>query len=127
MYLLDTNACLDFLLARGRPVAERVRREFGQLGVSTVTVAELRVGSQESKDPVGDPRLLDRILALVAVHPFDAAAATAYGGVARRIGVRRHGFDRLIGAHAVALGMVLVTGNEPDFAEVPGLVIENWR
>ena len=34
--------------------------------------------------------------------------------------------DRLIAAHALALDLTLVTNNERDFADVPGLRIENW-
>jgi hypothetical protein len=34
--------------------------------------------------------------------------------------------DKLIAAHAVALGVTLVTNNETDFAGYPGLKVENW-
>jgi tRNA(fMet)-specific endonuclease VapC len=32
----------------------------------------------------------------------------------------------LIAAHAVSTGLVLVTNNEADFKDYPGLVVENW-
>ena len=44
----------------------------------------------------------------------------------RLVGVRRRGFDRLIGAQAMASAMVLVTRNEKDFADIPGLTVEDW-
>jgi tRNA(fMet)-specific endonuclease VapC len=34
--------------------------------------------------------------------------------------------DKLIAAHAIALGVTLVTDNERDFAAYPNLIIENW-
>lgn len=34
--------------------------------------------------------------------------------------------DNLIAAHAMALGVTLVTNNQADFAIYPGLVMENW-
>ena len=34
--------------------------------------------------------------------------------------------DKLIAAHAVSLGLTLVTNNVKDFAKYPGLQIENW-
>jgi tRNA(fMet)-specific endonuclease VapC len=39
---------------------------------------------------------------------------------------RRDALDRLIAAHAVSCGVVLVTNNEADFRDYPGLVVENW-
>ena len=35
-------------------------------------------------------------------------------------------FDRLLAAHALSIGATVVTNNEADFADVPGLKIENW-
>ena len=34
--------------------------------------------------------------------------------------------DKLIASHAIALGVPLVTNNEADFVNYPGLVVENW-
>lgn len=126
MYLLDTNACIDFLIGRSAQLAERMAEAFGRLTVSMITVAELKVGNKTSRDAEGDKRRLDAFLAGVDVLPFDDAAAITYGSIARQIGVRRHSFDRLIAAHALSLGLILVTRNEADFADVPGLRIENW-
>lgn len=126
MYLLDTNVCIDFLLGRSQPLRERIGQHFGALAVSAITVAELRVGSRTSSDPRGDERRVDDFVALVGLVPFDDKAANAYGRVVREVGIRRKSFDRLIGAHALSLGLVLVTNNEADFADIPGLRVENW-
>lgn len=125
-YLLDTNACLDFLLERNRPLIRRVEQAYGRMAVSAVTAAELRVGNRASADPVGDARVIDAFLTGVEVMPFDEAAAGVYGETVRRIGMRRGSFDRLIAAHALSLGLTLVTNNARDFADIPGLVVENW-
>ena len=34
--------------------------------------------------------------------------------------------DQLIAAHALSLGLTLVTNNEADFKDYPGLKVENW-
>lgn len=125
-YLLGTNVCIDFLLGRSARLAERMAAEFDRLSVSAVTAAELRVGNRGSSDPVGDLRRVDTFLALLNILPFDDAAAQTYAEMVRQVGVRRRGFDRLIGAQAMASAMVLVTRNEKDFADIPGLTVEDW-
>lgn len=34
--------------------------------------------------------------------------------------------DMLIAAHALALGLTMVTANVREFRRVPGLAVENW-
>lgn len=126
MYLLDTNACLDFLLSRSAKLVATLGENFGSCSVSAITVAELRVGSRTSRDPNEDERLLDLFLAALRVEPFDEAAAESYGLLMQRLTLRRTNFDRLIAGHALALDLILVTNNEADFADVPGLKVENW-
>jgi tRNA(fMet)-specific endonuclease VapC len=126
-YLLDTNACLDFTLARSEMLKERVRENYRKgLSISAITLAELRVGAQgPAADPL-DEELLDRFVGTLRLHDFDWKAAMSYGALARHIGIRRTSFDRLIAAHALALGLTLVTNNERDFADIPNLHVENW-
>ncbi len=126
MYLLDTNICIEFLLARSSAIPVRMAEEFGRLSVSAITVAELRVGSKSSSDPKGDERRLDLFLAALEVEPFDSSAASSYGQLMQNLDMKRRSFDRLIAAHALALDRTLVTNNPRDFADVPGLEIENW-
>lgn len=126
MYLLDTNVCIDFLLRPTPNLISKLDSNFGQLVVSTITVAELRVGKQTSTDPKSDERHLNEFLAALDVRVFDEMAALEYGNLVRSSGIDRKSFDRLIGAHAMALGLTLVTNNLKHFADVPGLRIENW-
>ncbi|WP_343525610.1 hypothetical protein [Sphingomonas sp.] len=68
------------------------------------------------------PAALDRFFEHVPILSFDQRAASAYA----MIPFRRGRFDRLIGAHVLATGLTLVTNNEANFADIPGLTIENW-
>ena len=63
----------------------------------------------------------------IPVMPFDAAAGAAYGPIrlATRDSRKDH-LDKLIAAHAVALGVTVVTNNVKDFARYPGVVTDNW-
>ena len=127
MFLLDTNICIDFVDGRNVVAQQRVREHHARgLEISAITAAELLVGPKSSDDPVGDRQKVQTFLSLVMVHDFDGRAAEVYGDIVRIFGVKRSSFDRLIAAHAIALGKTLVTNNERHFAGVPGLVVENW-
>lgn len=127
MYLLDTNICIDYVDGRSETARRRIRENFASgLHVSAITEAELRVGPKTSENPERDAERLDRFLSILTVHAFDSQAAANYGLMMRQIDMRRTSFDRLIAAHALALGLTLITSNEKHFADVPGLRVENW-
>jgi tRNA(fMet)-specific endonuclease VapC len=67
------------------------------------------------------------LLPALTIVAFDEAAALIYGEILSMRGwVRSRDFDRLIAAHALSLRATLVTNNERDFRDIPGLVVENW-
>ena len=120
-YFLDTNSCI-FLLGKARP-ALTARVEGcapGTIAISAIVCAELAMGFARGGAP--GRIALNRFLAKFPVLPFDEAAARSYA----RVPFRRGKLDRLIAAHALALDIALITNNERDFADVPGLKIENW-
>jgi tRNA(fMet)-specific endonuclease VapC len=119
-YLLDTNICIYATEAISEPLKERLAQQRrGTLAISTISLAELAIGIEGD---IADHEGLRAFLAAVPPVPFDHAAALAYGHVP----FRRRSYDRLIAAHALALGVVLVTNNPTDFSDVPGLQVENW-
>lgn len=65
---------------------------------------------------------MSALFQLVPILPFDVAASRAYA----QLPFKRGKFDRLIGVHALSLGLTIVTANEADFADIPGLKVENW-
>jgi tRNA(fMet)-specific endonuclease VapC len=120
-YLFDTNSVIHLLTDTFPMLAQRVAEtDAGDIGVSSITFAEVSLGAQRGKEPL--QRLLDNFVSEVPVLPFDEAAARVYA----RLPFKRGSFDRLIASHALALGLVVVTQNTRDFADVPGLTIENW-
>lgn len=127
MYLLDTNICIDFVDGRSEAARRRVEREFRNgLAISSITAGELLVGARASSDPVEDARRIEAFVQVMRCHDFGEAAARSYAQIAKQIGVKRKSFDRLIAAHALTLGYVLVTNNVKHFADVPGLKVEDW-
>src|SRR5690349_13659122 len=94
--------------------------EPGAVAISAVSFAEIVMGENLGHPP--DREAIDDFLSVVPIVPFDEAAARAYASLP----FRGASFDRLIAAHALAIGATVVTNNEVDFADIPDLKIENW-
>ncbi|MFZ2855774.1 MAG: type II toxin-antitoxin system VapC family toxin [Rhodocyclaceae bacterium] len=129
-YLLDTNICI--YIAKRRPAgvaAKFARMAPGSVGMSMVTYGELRYGAEKSARRDESLAVLVRLAELIPVLAPEAAAGERYGIV--RTELERSGKpignnDLWIAAHALALGVVLVTNNSREFERVPGLKVENW-
>ena len=95
--------------------------------MSAITYAELEYGVAASVDPKTEGVNLAGLTEDIPVVPFDGAAAVAYGPIhlATRDSKKDH-LDKLIAAHAVSLGVILVTNNTRDFEKYPDVVLENW-
>jgi tRNA(fMet)-specific endonuclease VapC len=128
-YMLDTNICIYLMKAHPPAVLARLQQlDHGDAVISIISYAELRVGL-EGLGPTRaqNERALQLITHDIPVLPFDETAAESYG--VHRAAVRdrrRDALDRLIAAHAASLGLTLVTNNEADFRDYPGLMVENW-
>ena len=127
-YMLDTNICIYLMKNQPKEVAERFAQcSVGDVVMSAITYAELQYGVAASNDPERERANLENLVEDIPVAPFDAAAGIAYGPIrlATRDSRADH-LDKLIAAHATALGATVVTNNVRDFAKYPGVVIENW-
>ena len=129
-YVLDTNICI--YLIKQKPAGVMARFDeltVGDVGVSSITVAELQFGVHKSRYSERNRRALEQFLLPLEIAGFDGRAAEAYGIV--RAALERRGtpigaLDTLIAAHALGLEATLVTNNVSEFARVPGLRIDNW-
>jgi tRNA(fMet)-specific endonuclease VapC len=128
--LLDTNICIYLIRRKPSEVLSRFEDyEVGEIGVSSITVAELRYGAEKSARPSRNLEALSQFLLPLEVADFDADAAAEYGRI--RSTLERQGtpigpLDTLIAAHAVSLARTLVTHNTREFERVPNLALENW-
>ena len=126
-YLVDTNIAI-YASEGLEPVLKKFIEHEGMILLSALSLAELQRGlySDPSLTSLRQERL-ETLLRVVSVLPFDARAAEAYGRIIMQIGrTKKRDFDRMIAAHAMVSESVLVTANVADFADVPGLTIENW-
>lgn len=119
-YLLDANACILLLAGHAHIVARASQCDEGELVISAIAYAEIALGSRHGKAP--SLIVLDRLSQRIPILPFDEPEARQYA----MLPFKRGSFDRLIAAHALATNLTLVTANEADFADIPGLKVENW-
>ena len=129
-FLLDTNVCIEMI--RGKPdrILSRLRRyRPGDVGISSITLAELWHGVAKSRSPEGNGAALEGFLLPLEVFDFGEAAALAYGAVRsslEKAGTPIGAMDTLIAAHAVSLGATLVTNNTREFRRVKPLNVADW-
>lgn len=128
-YLLDTNICIYVINQRPPTVLDKfLAHEDDGLAISVITASELYWGVRKS----GSARnllALEKFLAPLTVLDYNLAAAQVYGQL--RTALERKGtpigpLDMQIAAHALALGLTLVSNNLREFKRVRGLKLENW-
>ena len=128
-YLLDTNIA-SYVIKGNIPAVRRriVQVPMAQLAISAVTEGELRYGAARRPDAARLQTIVDEFLLRMTILPWDSQAAQHYGQI--RAALEREGqpmgnLDTMIGAHALALGAVLVT-NDQAFTRIKELKIEDW-
>lgn len=127
IYLLDTSIAIHAGDRHAQVLARFIEHD-GAIYLSALCLAELQRGLHKTAALTAPRRVrLDMILTQIPVLPFDTDAAEAYSTIiAQRGCVKGRDFDRMIAAHAIAARAILVTANEADFRDIPGLELENW-
>ena len=120
-FSLDANSII-YLLSGAFPVltARIADTDKGTVVISSIAFAEVALGSANGKPPPLE--LLNSFVEEIPIVDFDEAASRAYA----TLPFKRGSFDRLIAAHALSLGLTVISRNTKDFADMPGLKVENW-
>jgi tRNA(fMet)-specific endonuclease VapC len=136
MFALDTDT-LSLLLRAHARVTERVARSTYEVTITVITRIELLQGRFASvlKAETGE-RLLQARLRLdesekdlnrFTILTYDSAGAAEFDRLRQNKKLRKIGrCDLLIAALTLAKRATLVTRNQKDFGQVPGLKIEDW-
>lgn len=120
-FMLDSNIIIYLVMNSNEGVVRRAGEcDDGDLVTSAIAYAEVVYGSIRNQPPAFEQ--LRAFVEEVPVLDFDYKAALAYA----TIPFKRASYDRLIAAHALSHGLVVVTHNVDDFRDVPGLRVENW-
>jgi tRNA(fMet)-specific endonuclease VapC len=127
-YMLDTNMVSHFIKGINNVRNKVVSVPMSELGISAITEGELLFGLAKKPDAKQLSIVVHEFLIRVDVLPWDSAVAAYYGKL--RADMQKKGkilgnLDLLIAAHALTLGLVLIT-NDRAFTQVEGLKIEDW-
>ncbi|WP_406741475.1 type II toxin-antitoxin system tRNA(fMet)-specific endonuclease VapC [Acinetobacter haemolyticus] len=127
--MLDTNIVIYTIKQRPLAVKERFNAVSTQLCISSITVAELIFGAENSQMPEKNLKVVEDFLSRLQILDYGVDAAIQYGNIKAQL--KRKGQpigenDLHIAAHARSRGLILVTNNTREFERVPALQIENW-
>jgi len=129
-YMLDTNICIYLIKQQPRGVIDKFQGIIpGEIAISSVTVAEMMYGVGKSQHKERNKSALESFLAPLEIVDFDFKAAQHYGAIRaylEKMGIPIGAYDLMIAAHALSLGLILVTNNEREFQRIPDLIVENW-
>jgi len=127
-YLLDTNIA-SYIIKGNIAVRRRLLTvPMDEVGISSVTEAELRYGVARLPDNARLKTIVDAFLVRVNIQPWDSSAARCYGPLRaglEAVGAGLANLDTMIAAHALARGSTLIT-HDKAFARVKGLALEDW-
>ena len=125
--VLDTDHCVAIL--RGRlQWQDRVTQNTSLL-ITAVTVGELIFGAHRSERLAENLALVDELLEIVTVLPFDTDAARRHGELKdtlRRAGTPLADLDLQIASIALVHALPLATHNTGHFNRIPGLILVDW-
>lgn len=128
--MLGTNTCIA-LIKRKPPHTLQKFTEYqvGDIGISAVTLAELRYGVFKSQHQAKNEAALEAFILPLELADFDEPATLAYGML--RASLEKKGtpigpLDTMIAAHALSLGVTLVTNNTREFNRVADLKVVDW-
>lgn len=127
--MLDTNTVSYYIAGNPPKVRERLDSVgLQKTAISTITEAELRYGVARNPNAARRRASVESFLRNASIQPWDSAAARAYGllrAEQERKGRPLSTEDLMIAAHALSLGLTLVT-NDSAFSFVDGLKNEDW-
>lgn len=128
--MLDTNICI-YLIKRKNPkiLAYLKKHAIGEVGISSITLAELQYGVANSNYIQRNREALHEFILPLEIADFDEKVAEVYGNVKANLekaGTTIGSMDMLIGAHAMSLGVTLVANNTREFNRIKGLKVVDW-
>lgn len=127
-FLLDSDTCIFALRDNLNVMQKLIQLPTSQWGISSLTAFELERGvARRLRTDVAEQTA--KFVEAARVVEFGRAQARHAAEIEQHLiktGKSAGVVDVLIAAHALSLGLTLVTNNTKHFENVPGLTLENW-
>lgn len=127
-YMLDTNTVSHFIKGMANVRNRIISVPMSSLTISAITEGELLFGVAKKPEAKQLSLVVHEFLIRVDVLPWDSTAAAYYGTLRAKLqkkGTMLGNLDLLIAAHALSLGIILITSDRA-FNQVDGLKIQDW-
>lgn len=129
-YLLDTNIVSE-LIKNPRGLLAETMLASGRdryCCTSIIVACELRYGAAKKQSPTLSFNV-EQVLNSLPVLPLEHTVDETYAQIRTDLELRGMPIghnDLLIAAHALSLGLTVVTANEREFSRIERLNVENW-
>jgi tRNA(fMet)-specific endonuclease VapC len=130
-YLLDTNACIQYLNGTSASLRRRLESSRPEdVFLCAVVRAELFYGAIKSANVSKNVLKLKHFLNRFTSLPFDDQSAEVYGEI--RVQLEKEGniigpYDLMIAAIALANQITLITHNIREFSRIRQLELQDWE
>lgn len=128
-FMLDTNIAIHVIKQRPIAALNKFNQYAARICVSSITVAELYFGAENSQNMAKNLVQVDDFLSRLVILDYDSQAASHYGNIYADLTKRGNVIsenDMHIAGHARSRGLILVTNNLREFERVEGLRLDNW-
>jgi len=128
-YLLDTSTVRFFVREPSAALRRHLERTHAEhVAVSVITEMEMRYGLAR-RPSARVAALVEEVLDSITILPLTSDAAKHYGRTRAALdakGTPISPLDLMIAAHALSLGVTLVSNHLREFRRVPGLRCQDW-
>ncbi len=130
LFMMDTDTCIYLKNRRPPSIAKRFDTlKRGEVVISLITFGELYSGALKSNESQAALKNINQLINRLPVLPMPIEIAQNYASIRSSLELKGQiigANDLWIAAHALSLGLTLITNNTKEFSRVDGLKIENW-
>ncbi len=129
-YMMNTDTCIYLKNRRPPSIAERFSGlQWGEVVMSVITYGELSSGALKCREVEAALNNVKRLGERLPVQAMSTDVAETYARIRSSLEKQGNiigGNDWWIAAHALTLGLTIITNNTNEFCRVENLRVENW-